>query len=130
MIPFAKQYNSARDVVDEVIKFEANPPTTEQAAAQAARQWISSLEIALSEMNSAYLDLGNTVVPKKYRPHQQATLSAWRSGIEANITVMLYLEKFVTTGRIDDSLIVTSNRLFGEEDRYQLEARRALQDAR
>lgn len=128
--PLADQYNSARDVVDEVIKAEANPPGTVQEGVQSARQWISRLESATTEIKSASIAFGNKDVPNKYQEHQRATLSAWRAGLEATTIFKLYLETFVTTGRVDHSLIITANRLFGEEDRFQLEARHALQRAR
>lgn len=127
--PLAEQYNSARDVVDRTIR-AVDSATTLREGKDAARRGVSDLERAGSEMNNAYRALGNRDVPKKFHEHQQATLSAWRAGTEATVTSKLYLEKFLTTGQIDDSLLVAANRLFAEEDRYQLEARRALQAAR
>ena len=127
--PLAKQYNSSRDVVDRTIG-AVDSATTLREGTEAAMRGVSDLERAINEMNNAYRALGNRDVPKKFHEHQQATLSAWRAGIEATITSKLYLEKFLATGQIDDSLLVAANRLFAEEDRYQLEARRALQAAK
>ena len=125
----ADQYNSARDVVDKTIR-AVDFAATLREGMEAAKQGIPDLERAILEMDEAYKALGNKEVPEKYQEHQQATLSAWRAGMEATTTVRLYLAKVLTTGEIDDTLVLAANRLFGEEDRYQLEARRALQAAR
>lgn len=127
--PLAEQYNSARDAVDRTIR-AIDSATTLREGMEAARRGVSDLGRAVNEMNNAYRALGNRDVPKKFHEHQQGILSAWRAGIEATITVKLYVEKFLTTGQIDDLLLVAANRLFAEEDRYQLEARRALQATR
>ena len=124
----AEQYNSARDVVDQTIQ-AANSASTLSGWIKVATQGVSNLERAIDEMNDAYKDFGNQIVPSKYQDHQQATLSAWRAGIEASTAIKLYLE-LVLAGEPDESIVLWANRLFAEEDRYQLEARRALQSAR
>ena len=123
--PLAQQYNTARDVVDHAIK-AVDSATTLREGLDAARKGTSVLENEIRVMNNAYRDLGNKDVPEKFHKHQQATLSAWRAGIEAATTLKLYLEKALASGQTDDTLVVAANRLFAEEDRYQLEARQAL----
>ena len=127
--PWAKQYNAARDDVDEAVKDieSANTRADQLARAESAA---GQMENALTEMNEAYRAFGNHDVAERYRSHQTATLSAWRAGIEATSASLTYLLKFLSTGVIDDALILRANTLFGDEDRHQLEARRALIDAR
>ena len=88
------------------------------------------MESAIQDMNDAYREFGNMEVPEKYRAHQTSTLAAWRSGTEAAVAFKLYLEEWLVSQKVDDSLILEVNRLFREEDMNQLEARRALEDAR
>ena len=120
------QYNSARDLVDQSIN-AVDSASTGREGLEAARRGVSDLQSAISQMNEAYKAFGNQEVPRKYREHQQATLSAWRAGIEATTTIRLYMENALTTGQPDDLLVLAANRLFAEEDRHQLQARRALQ---
>lgn len=128
MSPIAAHYNSARDVVDDAAAFDANPPATLAEAAEAATDWSARLAAALEEMNAAYAALSEMNVPRQYREHQQATLSAWRAGIEATATARLYFDDIAGRRLPDVSLVIEMNRLFGEEDRYQLRARNALSD--
>ena len=123
----ASRYNSARDVVDQTIRRVDSAPTLREGT-EAARRGVSDLESAINQMNEAYKELGSRVAARKYNEHQRITLSAWRAGIEATISIKLYLEKFLATGQIDDSLVLAANRPFGDEDARQLEARRALQE--
>lgn len=127
--PIAKRYNSARDVVEETVR-AADSVMTIAEGVTVGRRGVADLESAIRDMNDAYRELGNTEVPEKYRSHQTATLLAWRSGTEATVAVKLYLEGWLATQEVDDSLVFEANRLFREEDMHQLEARRALEDAR
>jgi hypothetical protein len=130
MVPLAEQYNLARDMVEEAVEADANPPETLEEAVQIASQLSSRLETAIQSMNEAYKALGNLDVQKKFRVHQQTTLSAWRAGIEASVVAKVYFDEIASMKMPGASLILDMNKLFREEDRYQLEARRALEDAR
>ena len=94
------------------------------------RKGVSDLEIAIQDMNNAYKELADAEVGEKYRTHQTHTLAAWRSSVEAAVAFKLYLEGWLTSREVDDSLILEVNRLFREEDMHRLEAHRALEDAR
>ena len=127
--PLYDQYNGARDVVDQTIR-SVESVTTLKDYDQAAARSIGDLQSAIRSMNAAYVSFGARDVREKFRDHQQASLEAWRIGIEAAMTYRLFLEKEQSTGVTDVALVVAANRLWGEEDRLQLEARRVLQAAR
>ena len=129
----ASKYNSARDDVDNIIRdIDHGPPPGDRPSD--IRVWLNQrvdiLETAISDMNAASGSLGQQVPPSRLQPHQSATLRAWRAGTEATVIIRLYLLDFLETGRDDFSLIIRANRLFGEEDQFQLEARNVLEALR
>ena len=125
----ASKYNLARDDVDEVIQLIDYAPPPADVDAFLTRR-VAILETAISEMNAASDSLGQQTPPSKFEAHQSATLKAWRAGIEATVAIRLYVLNFLETGQDDFSLIVQANKLFGEEDQYQIEARRAMASLR
>ncbi len=127
--PAVKRYNSARDVVEETVRSVDSVVTLAEGVA-VGRRGVADLESAIRDMNDAYKEIGNMEVPEKFRAHQTSTLAAWRSGTEAAVAVKLYIEGWLVSQEVDDSLVLEANRLFREEGMHQLEARRALEDAR
>ena len=85
------QYNSARDIVDSVIRDldYALVPTNPAAFLD---QRVTELERAILEMNAASRSYGQQSFSPKFQPHQSATLRAWRSGIEAAVLIKLTIE--------------------------------------
>ena len=92
---------------------------------------VSDLEQAVSEMEGAYTAFASEDFPEKFHPHREATLLAWRAGIEAAKTVKLGLENTIAIGLpigvTDASLVIAVNRWFGVENGHQRDASRALQ---
>jgi len=127
--PLAKQYNDARDKVEKAMRDveAAIAPSQQLARAESA---VARMEDAIAAMSEAYRAFGQKDVAERFREHQTATLQAWHAGIEATVASRAYLTSFLSSGFIDDSLMLRANSLFGEEDLHQLGARRALDDAR
>ena len=127
--PLFKQYNDARDVVDEVARATSNLRTIEQATRTVSRV-MPDLETAIDKMNNAYKSYGNLEIPEKFEEHRRLTLMAWRAGIEGSVQISIYFQEFLAGVLESEDAIFRANGLFGEEDMHQLAARRALQDAR
>ena len=125
----ASGYNSARDDVDNIIRdIDYGPPPSDLTAFLTQR--VGILETAISDMNAASGSLGQQVPPSRLQPHQSDTLRAWRAGTEATVIIRLYVLGFLESGQDDFSLIIQANKLFGEEDQFQLEARNVLESLR
>ena len=128
-VPIAQRYNLARDVLEDTVR-EADSVMTVAEGIAVGRKGVSDLEIAIQDMNNAYKELADVEATEKYRTHQTHTLAAWRSSVEAAVAFKLYLEGWLISREVDDSLILEVNRLFREEDMHRLEAHRVFEDAR
>ena len=126
--PLATQYNSARDVLDAKVRAADSVSTIDQAI-DLAERGIPDLEQAIEEMNDAYETFSMLEVTEKYRSHQRLTLLAWSTGIRATKLFKSHLQDFLD-GSDDDADVLLLNIMFREEDRYQSEARLALQAVR
>ena len=124
--PSVGKYNSARDEVDKVIR-DLDYGKIPANRLEFLTERVAILESATLEMNDASRSFGQYDAPPQFREHQAMTLKARRSGIEASIAVKLYVQEFLQSGRVNSTLVTQANRLFGDEDRSQFEARNALQ---
>ena len=129
----ARQYNSARDVLDRKSQ-ELNRAASRQRTIEIARNADSALSPALEQMREAYIDLGDLAPGQRFQEHQQATLMAWGAGMETAQMMRTYfvlLAQAATgiTQALASQILQLEHDIASkslEEDRFQLQARRAL----